>query len=256
MSKNKYIKENLDEYLKYKEERKDNIKLNWDEWSKLLDEYCNKEKKVPSNLTQYKNHNLGRWLSTQKRYILSKDDELYKKLSKNKYIKEILDEYLDPRKKWDKRYKLLDEYIDKKKKVQSNKIQYKDHNIGKWFQHQKSSLLSKDDELYKKLSENKYIKKNLDKYLEYKEKTKNKIKLKWDEWYILVDEYIDKEKMIPSQKTQYNNHKIGQWYQDQKKRISSKDNELYKKLSENEHIKENLNNYLAKKEIKWISKKI
>lgn len=60
----------------------------------LLFEYCNENKKVPIRKTEYKNQNIGSFLGHQKNKINSINDELYKKLSENKYIKESLDNYL------------------------------------------------------------------------------------------------------------------------------------------------------------------
>jgi hypothetical protein len=38
----------LNEYLKYKKENKNKVKLKWNEWKDLLFEYCNKNKYVPT----------------------------------------------------------------------------------------------------------------------------------------------------------------------------------------------------------------
>ena len=48
---------------------------------------------------------------------------------------------------------------------------YKDANIAAWFRRKRFKIKSFGDNLYKKLSENEYVKKSLDDYLE---KKKNK----------------------------------------------------------------------------------
>jgi hypothetical protein len=89
------LKKNLDEYLKYVDDNKDKSKLEWKELQRLLFEYCDENKCASHTKTKYKNQNIGMWLATQKGNINSIDDELYKKLSTNKYVKKNLDEYLN-----------------------------------------------------------------------------------------------------------------------------------------------------------------
>ncbi len=67
---------------------------------------------------------------------------------------------------------LLFEYCILYKKVPTQKTKYYNKNIGVWLQHQKEKIKTNSDEIYVKLSENIYVKKSLDKYLEYK-KNKN-----------------------------------------------------------------------------------
>ncbi len=45
---------------------------------------------------------------------------------------------------------------------------YKDQNIGMWLQDQKKKINSVTSDIYKKLSENKYVKESLDLYLNKK----------------------------------------------------------------------------------------
>ena len=239
LSKNKYVKESLDTYLEYKKETKDKIKLEWNEWKVLLFEYCDKNKHGPLQKATYKNKNIGTWFTNQKRYIKNNTDEIYIKLSENKYVKEKLDEFIDPWKKWEEWKKLLFEYCDENKGTLTWKTKYKGHNIGKWLGHQKEKINENTDEIYIKLSKNKYIKDNLDEYLDPWKKWK-----KWNEWKKLLFEYCDKNKSIPPHKTKYKNVNIGGWLHTQKGEINNNTDEKYIKLSKNKYVKESLDTYL------------
>src|SRR3989338_8969518 len=255
LSINQYVKKNLDKYLINKNKNKDKEKLEWDQLKELLFEFCEKEKRCPINKKQYKNHNIGMWLQNQKQKIENKDNDIYKKLSINQYVKKNLDEYLINKNKnkdkekleWEQLKELLFEFCEKEKRCPINKEQYKNHNISKWLQHQKQKIKNKDDDIYKKLSINQYVKKNLDKYLINKNKNKDKEKLEWDQLKELLFEFCEKEKRCPIQKEQYKNHNIGMRLQTQKQKIKNKDDDIYKKLSINQYVKKNLDKYLINK---------
>ena len=71
----------------------------WNEWKELLFKYCDENKQIPTARTKYKKQNIGIWLQTQKkRNIKSNTDEIYIKLSENKYVKQSLDKYLEYKK--------------------------------------------------------------------------------------------------------------------------------------------------------------
>jgi len=69
--------------------------LNFDEWKNLLFEFCNNNKRCPTQTEQYKNNNIGKWLQHQKEKIIDKNNNVYIKLSENIYLKESLDKYLN-----------------------------------------------------------------------------------------------------------------------------------------------------------------
>jgi hypothetical protein len=172
LSTNEYIKKSLDE--------KKSNKLNWDEWFKLLTEYCNENKCIPSKKTEYKNRLIGKWLYRQKNKINNSEDELYKKLSGNEYIKKNLDNYLELDNKWNKLFKLLEEYCNKNKCMPTWQTKYKNESIGVWLQRQKNKINSCEDEIYKKMSINKIIKQSIDDYLKkklHRNNAKNSIRL-------------------------------------------------------------------------------
>ncbi len=252
LSTNEHVKKNLDEHLVFIEKNKDREKLSWEQWKELLFAYCDKHESTPSGTSLYDGKHVGSWLNNQKNKIDGVDDILYKELSSNKYVKEHLDNYLNPDAKWEMYKQLLFEYSDAKEKFPKRGLIYKEHNIGNWLQSEKSKINSIDDELYKKLSANKYVKKSLDKYFINVEKKKSKVKLTWDQWLQLVFIYSDLKKETPIASTVYENQNIGKWLCKQRITINSTDDELYKKLSANKYVKLNVDKYLENKKNKQI----
>lgn len=253
LSKNKIIKENLNKYIKTKELNK--IKYNYEEKIEALLEYVKEEKKVPQKKSTHENINIGIFLINLKTKLKSKDDEIYKKLSKNNILKENLDEYLDTKKKKEsknieklsknEKINLLIEFVEKNKRLPKRTEEYKNINICGFLNTCKSKINSTNDDLYKKLSKNQILKKCVDKYLTSKELNKNKEILSFNEILSLLNEFIKKYNRNPTSKEAYKNVNIGIWLDNQKKKLKTKDDELYKKLSENEFIKQNLDKYLS-----------
>ena len=149
---------------------------------------------------------------------------------------------------------LLFEYCDKFNKVPETKIKYNDVNIGMWIHDIKKKIKCKENHIYKKLSYHNLLKLNLDKFLENKEKN-SKEKLSFDEWKSLLFEYCDKNKELPKRNLMYKNKNINQWLSDQKKKIKT-NNSIYEKLSENNLVKNNLDEYLVKYLISKNKKKL
>ncbi len=114
----------------------------------------------------------------------------------------------------------------------------------------KKKINTTEDDYYKQLSENKYVKESLDEFLVKKEENKDKKKLSWEEWKKLLFEFCNINKRTPIQKEEYKNVNIGIWLNEQKKKINS--NGVYQKLSENIYVKESLDSYLNKKRFNWL----
>ena len=256
LSKNSYVKKWLDEYLKYRETTKNKKKLSQKESIKLLFEYCDLYKKVPTNKTEYKNQRIGLFLQNKKTKIKNQTDPIYIELSVNTYVKKSLDEnlmYREATKDKEKisrkeLIKLLFEYCDLYKKVPVYTTKYKNQPIGKFLHRQKERINNSMDTAYIELSENSYIKKSLDAYLIYLETTKDKEKLPRKEWIKLLFEYCDLNKKIPNKKTKYNDKYIGLRLQDEKKKIKSQSDTKYIELSENPIVKKSLDKCLAYRE--------
>ena len=184
------------------------------------------------------------------------NNNLYIKLSKNEYVKNNIDNYLNDEKKWKESCELLFKYCNENKCVPYQKTKYENQNIGMWLGTQKRKINDVNNELYKKMSINEYVKNNLDQYLENVNENKDKIKLKWEEIKELLFRYCNENKCVPQQKIKYENQNIGEWLQDQKRKINNVDDELYIKLISNEYIKYNLNDYLKNKESKRDTEKL
>jgi len=255
LSENKYVKKSLDEYLIKKNLNKDKEKLEWDEWKDLLFEFCNINKRCIYQREKYKKNNIGNWFQYQKKKINNINDEIYIKLSKNEYVKKSLDEYLinkdlnkDKEKlEWDEWKDLLFEFCNINKRIPKQKEKYKNYKLGKWLEHQRNKINNKNNDIYIKLYENKYIKNVLDDYLIKKEENNDKEIFTWNESKDLLLEFCNINKRVPIQKEKYKNNNIGSWFQYQKKKINDKNNNIYIKLSENQYVKDTLDKYLIKK---------
>jgi superfamily II DNA or RNA helicase len=257
LSENEYIKKSLDKYLINKELNKDKEKLEWEEWKNLLFEFCDINKRMPIQKEQYKKNNIGKWTQNQKIKINNANDEIYIKLSKNEYVKKLLDEYLikkelnkDKEKfTWDKWKNLLFEFCKINKRIPKQKEEYKNYKLGSWLQDQKKKINNIKSDVYIKLSENEYVKKLLDENLKYKEKNKDKEKLEWNEWIDLLFEFCNINKRVPKHKEEYKKYKLCNWLNHQKIKINNINNEIYIKLSKNEYVKKSFDEYLINKEL-------
>ena len=238
-----------------KDSNKDKENLSFEEKFKIFKEYIEENNKIPIKSTNYKSVNIGRWWGTQKSYVSSKEDEKYKTLAINNIIKQNLDEYIKNKdsnetKKnftYDEKLEALINYVEKEDKIPTKKSSYNDINVGYFLINLKTKLNSKEDEVYKTLSKNKKLKINLDEYLQTKEKNKDKKNLSFDESFNLLTEFIDKNERLPICKEKFKDIGIGNWYQHQKQKIDSKNNEIYKKISKNKIAEKNLDEYLSKK---------
>jgi superfamily II DNA or RNA helicase len=117
----------------------------WQMKYNLLVKYVNENKKIPTQIEKYKNMNIGNWLNAQKMKIKNKENEVYKKMSKNIIVKECLDEYLKKEKKekiltFKESLEILLEYVNINKKLPTCKETYKNVNIGRWLTKQKIKI--------------------------------------------------------------------------------------------------------------------
>jgi superfamily II DNA or RNA helicase len=251
LSSNKIIKINLDEYLIKKELNKDKKINSFDESLKIFMDYVEKNNNIP-----IKKEYSGQWFQDRKKKITTNKDELYIKLSKNIIVKDNLDNYLKNKETYtkilsfDESFKLFNEYIKENDKIPIKSEKYKNVNIGRWFGTQKSKINSIEDETYKKLNINTIIKNNLDEYLKTKKTNENKEKLSYEDNLKILIEFIEKNNRVPTRKEQYKDINISSWLSNQKTKISSKNDDLYKKLSTNQTLKANLDEYLNNKKVK------
>lgn len=245
LSKNKYVKKNLDNNLKIKKRNKAKTKYTPEELIEFVFKYFNNTegKKIPTTYyPKYVNYNVGQWFHIQKIKIKDKKSKMYKKLSKNKFTKQQLDEYFDKKEKgltrgsklltWEE-WKDLSFEFSKETHPKSEEI-YKGYKIGRWFSEQKTKIKDKDNEIYKILSENIHMKKSMDKKL-------NPL-VDWEKNKIDLFRYFKKDGKVKLPK------KINTWINDQKKRINDKNCEVYKRLSQNKYVKKSIDELLKKRE--------
>jgi superfamily II DNA or RNA helicase len=93
LATNPHIKNCLDNYLNRDKQ------LKWNDWKKLLFEYCDKNKSAPNQRVVYKNQLIGVWLQTQKTKINRGNNKVYTILETNMYVKNSLDKYLSKKKR-------------------------------------------------------------------------------------------------------------------------------------------------------------
>ena len=241
------IEKVYDEYKKFLDEYGEYMRTFEEIWflkKDLLFKYCNEFNKIPNS----KKINIGgMWFQHQKKKIKSNNDDIYKILAENEILKKDLDRYLAEKEKnkdkiilsFDESKDLLFKYCNEFNKIpNSKKI-----NIGMWFQRQKKKIKSNNDDIYKILAENEILKKDLDRYLAEKEKNKDKIILSFDESKDLLFKYCNEFNKIPNSKK----INIGMWFQRQKKKIKSNNDDIYKILAENKIVKKELDRFLSKK---------
>lgn len=175
-SVNEYLKKNIDQLFENRKNNIGNTKMTYDESKILLFEYCDKYKKFPPLEEVYKNVKIGRWLDKQKSKIFSASDEKYIELTKNKYVKNSIDTLLERRNKnkgsarlsFDECKNILFEYCDNQKDIPNWKTIHREKKIGSWLSENKKKIKNKNDEIYKILAKNKYVKEHLDTYLNIK----------------------------------------------------------------------------------------
>lgn len=174
------IKEDLDKHLLELEENKEK-ELRENDESMILDhlfEYVDKYKKTPRRWELYRNVDIGRLYHRYKKEITSTDDELYKSLSRDLVIKIELDKQiqkLETIKLYkfkrnlkiysDERRDILFEFCDIYKRLPDRNEEFKDFKLWLWFTKQISAITSTEDELYKNLTSNGYVKEYLEEVL-------------------------------------------------------------------------------------------
>ena len=250
----------------------------FDSLGNMLNESLTKDEKISEFMIHVKENNsipscknkeikfsdgifMGQWFQYIKSK-LTKESDIYKKLSEDDTIKNEMNRFLDEKEKKDDSIIILtkDEKISefmihaKENGIPSCKnkeIKFSDGTyMGSWFNDIKKKL-TKESDIYKKLSEDKTIKNTMDRYLDEKEKKDDSIIIltkdeKISEFIIHV-----KENGIPSSGN--NDIKfsdgifMGSWFKNIKNKLT-KESGVYKKLSEDEAIKNKMDRYLDKKD--------
>ena len=153
-----------------KEIRRVNKKqLIYDEYIKLLFDFADKNKRHPRKSDIENDISLGEWLQNKKSQIKTTSDQLYIDLAKHPIIKAELDDYLKRTiLSTDDMIALLFEYANEYETAPTHSTIYQAQKIGIFLQNKKKLIKTSNCDMYKTLSSNIYIKKNIDDYLEKK----------------------------------------------------------------------------------------
>lgn len=100
---------------------------------------------------------------------------------------------------WNMKKNLLFEFCNENERCIKIHEKCEKYNIGEWFKTQKKKIINDDNKVYKILSKNKYVKDNLDRYIENKEMNKDNEKLSHDELKNYCLNFATKIKDIHSQ---------------------------------------------------------
>jgi hypothetical protein len=172
LSPNKHLKNFIDNKLKNMEKDDINENLSWNDIKDILFEYSDINHNVPTKKIIYKNANIYSFLLDQKNTIKNKtrnskkytEIELYIKLSENNYVKQYLDKYFNTDHSvlltHKDKIKLLFDYCNTFHEIPKSR-----HSSRIFLDGQKPKINSQDDELYKELCNNKYVKEHIDNYL-------------------------------------------------------------------------------------------
>ena len=257
LSNNDIVKKELDRYLLDKDKNKDKENLSFDEKKNLLFEFCILNNRCPKQNEEYKNIKIGNWFQDQKKKIKTILDNVYIQLSTNDIVKKELDRYLFDKDKeklsFNKKKNLLFDFCILNSRCPKHNEEYKNIKIGMWLDRQKGKIKTILDNVYIQLSNNDIVKKELDRYLLYKDKNKDKEDLSFDEKKNLLFEFCILNNRCPKQNEEYKNIKIGNWFKDQKKKIKTILDNVYIQLSTNGTVKKELDRYLLDKHKKDLS---
>lgn len=218
--------------------------------TQLLFKFVDKFNKVPESREQYDGFKLGSFYHDQKKKITSINSNMYIKLSTNTLIKKNLDDFLlhkntkMPQLPPDAKQILLFKFVNTNSRLPKESDQYEGTNLRFFYNNLKKQISSKTSEMYIKLSTNKLIKMDLDTYLHNKEINKTKYEIPYDEKLKLLFQFALEYTRAPMCREKYKNIKLGFFYSNIKKQITSQTSDMYIKLSTNTTLKENLDKYL------------
>lgn len=172
----------------------------WHNNYKVLFEYVNKNKKLPTPQEYYKDINIGGWVVHQRvknrrNHITDDKKKLLEKISGWKWD-------LYP---WDENYDYLLQFVNKNCRLPSQKEKFNGINIGMWCTTQRSN---KNKE---RLSEERINKLQEISVWRWMDSTVNINRLSWDENYNYLLQFIDKNYRLPKDTEEFDGIKIGKW---------------------------------------------
>lgn len=158
---------------------------------------------------------------------------------------------------------LLKEWCNINGKVPVRVTNHKGCNIGIWLSNRKIEIQNwmdknkasnvMNNEAYKLLSDNPYVKQSLDQYFVNVKNNKGKVKLSWEQSKDLLFEYCNLNKKIPSSTEKYKDCGILKWLNRQKENVSDINSPIYKKLEGNTYVKQCLDKFITSKNNKKVT---
>jgi len=179
----------------------------WHEMCSLLEEYVKEFGKLPNKTTQYKDENIGSWLSIQKQiYNGTTKDGALSQSQINRLM--VIDESIFKNTfevRWNKMYSLLEEYVKEFGKLPRIATTYKDENIGSWLSIQK--------QIYNGTAKKGTLSQSqINRLMVIDESIfENTLDVRWNKMYSLLEEYVKEFGKLPIATTKYKDEKIGSW---------------------------------------------
>ena len=178
---------NLEKIEKWKWiEEKLKKNLSWDENYKILLDFIKENNRIPTATEEHNNIKIGIWCTNQKTsYNNNKLDN--KRIKKLEEIEEwYWENYVSLL--WKETYLILLDFIKENNRIPKIKEEYKNIYIGKWCDLQKQNYK-------KKILNNKRIEK-----LEQIEGWKWVCKILWDDYYLILQDYVKENNRIPKKR--------------------------------------------------------
>lgn len=220
-------------------------RLNFSYKMAILIDFCKNNTRCPLKDEIHKEINVYTFFKYIKANLKYKDNKIYIPLSVYEFMKINMDKNLLSKEtsideKWEIKKEALFKYCnDSKQNNPNKKIIFSKESS--WFDTQKKEINTRDNEKYKKLSTNKHVKDELDRYLDIKEKNKGKVKNSWETNKELLFDYCDANKKVPLRKE-------NRWYGYEKEKIQTIEDDNYIKFSKNLYVKNDIDRYLANKD--------
>ncbi len=245
LSENEIVKEAMDKTIRERGIDK------WDENKKALLTFVVDRERMPSTIGKDTDEKrLAHWYSGQLKKIKSAEHDFYKKFSENEIVKNAMDKTIRERgiDKWGESNKALLKFVDDNGKMPSKNSKDADEKrLAQWYNQQITKITSTKHDFYKKLSENEIVKNAMDKTI--RERGIDK----WDESKKALLKFVDDHERMPSDTHKdVDEKRLANWYSGQLKKIKSAEHDFYKKLSENEIVKNAMDKTIQERGIdKW-----
>ena len=143
---------------------------------------------------------------------------------------------------------LLFEFADLYCKTPVNIAMYKGENLGNWYDHRKKFINNSEHEMYKILSVNKFVKKNLEKMFTTQKRNKEKPIMTEEEIIALIIRATVSKNAALSTVELFKNIDVGDLYSNRKYKIVDSNDDMYKKFAGNKIITDDIDQFFKDRE--------